>query len=520
MVISIISTNQRGTCPHCQAISERVHSHYERHPHDVPCAGYTVRLNMTVHRFFCDNEFCEAKTFTERIPDFIRPYAHRTNRLASRQQKAAFGASGEAASRMLYTLDMAVSPDSLIRLVRNAADKQVKTPKILGVDDWAIRKGRSYGTILVDLKARQPVDLLPDRTAESFAKWLKKHPGIEVISRDRSMEYIKGINDGAPDATQVADRWHLLVNLRDALEQFLETKRACLRAAADEPKRDKATPHKKQAKTLRKLSRKEEAKLARLGRRKRRYRKVLKLNEQGVSKSEIARRVKMDPKTVRRYINADECPVYSERPARPSKLDPYMEYITQRWQSGCCSSTQILHEIRQMGYKGGRSIMMDWVAKTLKSSRSHKPQPFQPKSPHKTVVPWTPRCASWLLVKQEEELSQEEHQALERMKHVDEQVAQAYALGQRFMDMVRERQHEALGSWLTDALGCRISSLTAFARGIYRDMAAVTNALSLPWSNGQVEGQANRLKLIKCRMYGRASFDLLRKQVLAASLRC
>jgi transposase len=475
---------------------------------------------MTVHRFFCDNEFCEAKTFTERIPDFIRPYAHRTNRLASRQQRAAFGASGEAASRMLYALDMSTSPDTLIRLVRNAAEKQVKTPRVLGVDDWAIRKGRSYGTILVDLEARQPVELLPDRTAESLAAWLKAHPGIEVISRDRSGEYIRGINDGAPDATQVADRWHLLVNIRDALEQFLETKRACLRAAADEPKQQKATSHKKQTRTSRKLRRKDKIRLARLERRKRRYRTVLKLHEQGVPKSEIARRVKIDPKTVRRYINADECPMYSERPPRPSKLDPYKGYITQRWQSGCHSSTQILHEIRQMGYKGGRSIMMDWVAKALRSSRSHKPQSSQPKTPPKTVVPWTPRRASWLLVKQEDELSQDEHQALERMRHMDGELAEAYVLGQRFMNMVRERQHEALGSWLTDVLGCRISALTAFARGIYKDMAAVANALSLPWSNGQVEGQVNRLKLIKRQMYGRASFDLLRRRVLATPLRC
>ena len=240
VLLSVSSTRATSLCPLCNRPSDRVHSQYQHHPADLPIVGHAVRLDMNVRKFFCDNNDYKRVIFTERLPSFVASYARRTNRLSSRQQRVAFALGGEAGANLSTIMDMATSPDTLLRLIHNTPEPEVKTPRVLGVDDWAKRKGQSYGTILVDLEAHEPVDLLPDRSAESFAKWLKEHPGVEIISRDRGKEYIKGATDGAPDAIQVADRWHLLKNLRDALKQLLESKRACLRAAAEESKESKA----------------------------------------------------------------------------------------------------------------------------------------------------------------------------------------------------------------------------------------------------------------------------------------
>ncbi len=529
IAISAASANQKGVCPHCMNVSERIHSRYQRHPADVPFAGYAVRLDMTVHRFFCDNKFCDAKTFAERIPDFVKPYAHRTDRLTSQQQRVAFEANSEAASRMLYSLDMWVSPDTLIRLIRKAAEPEKDVPRVLGVDDWAQCKGRSYGTILVDLETHQPVDLLPDRSAESFAKWLREHPGVEIISRDRGVEYIKGATEGAPDADQVADRWHLLRNLRDTMKRLLESKRACLAAAAEvssqdgseqEANQEKNTTSATMASTAeessdipRKLTKAEKQRLVRREKRQERFETVKKLHKQGLYKSEIGRRLDLDWKTVARYIKADECPMYAGRCQGSNKLTPYIDYMTKRWEEGCHNAMQIWGEIRELGFDGARRTVGDWAAKKRKSTSDSN-------CITKKVAPWSASRASWLLVKQVEKLTEGEEQALERMKQADGKVAEAYALGQRFADMVRKRQSELLLPWLADVGKSKIGPLMGFAKGIKQDLAAVTNALSLPWSNGQTEGQVNRLKLIKRQMYGRANFDLLRKRVLATPIRC
>ena len=383
------------------------------------------------------------------------------------------------------------------------------------------------------------MDLLPDRSAELVAEWLREHPGVEIISRDRGSEYIKGATDGAPDAIQVADRWHLLTNIRDALKRLLESKRACLRAAADKANLTEAPPREQKEPSVShaekpiegtetieavaefpdasaKLTKAEKRKLERQARRQERFEVVKELHGQGLYIAEIARQLNMDWKTVSKYVQADECPLYpGKRSRRPRKLDPYKEYITERWQSGCHSSTEILHEIRQLGYDGSQSIMMDWVAKTFKPAR-----PSRSRLPTKTIVPWSTSRGSWLLVKKKDELTEEDKQALERMKQADGKVAEAYDLGQRFTEMVRERQHEALLPWLEDATNSGIDALKQFAKGITQDLDAVTNALLLPWSNGQTEGQVNRLKLIKRQMYGRANFDLLRRRVLFTPMRC
>ena len=232
----------------------------------------------------------------------------------------------------------------------------------------------------------------------------------------------------------------------------------------------------------------------------------------GLSKSEIARRLNINWRTVSKYIRVDEYPVYARRGKSSTRLDPYMDYMTKRWEEGCHNATQIWREIQEMGFDGAQRTVGDWATRKRKSLSGSDRM-------HKKITPWSASRASWLLVKQEDDLTDEDRQALERMKEADAKVSEAYALGQRFTGMIRERRPESLLPWLEDVGKSGISALMGFARGIKQDLAAVTNALSLPWSNGQTEGQVNRLKLIKRQMYGRASFDLLRKRVIVDPVR-
>ena len=162
ITVGISSRCHTSACPDCGTPSGRVHSSYERHPADLPVSGHSVRLRVTARRFFCDHDICARTTFAERMPGFLQPYARRTDRLGQQQLWVGFVVGGKAGSRLLALLAMRVSGDTLLRMIRRAPEPYVPTPRILGIDDWAKRKGRDYGTILVDLEARQPVDMLPE----------------------------------------------------------------------------------------------------------------------------------------------------------------------------------------------------------------------------------------------------------------------------------------------------------------------------------------------------------------------
>ena len=536
------TTITRANCPQCGFVSRRRNACYRRHPMDLPCFGYQVRLNLTVQRFFCDNKECNRVTFAESFPGLVSYKARRTERLKEQQLSVAFELGGEAGKRILAIVRMVSSGDTLLRDILQAPEPVVETPRVLGIDDWANCKGRSYGTIFVDLETHKPIDLLDSRAASAVKAWLQAHPDVEIICRDRGKEYIKAATAGAPDAEQVADRWHLLKNMRETLQTILTHKPECLKAAAQQPLPDeRGQPREEQQPQFSvvgeqnspsysgdeeapsaKPTKAEQDKAAVHARRQARYDQVRRLHREGHSIRAIARLMKMATRTVKKYIEAETCPQYATGRVRPSKLNPHLPYLEARWQSGCTNGTQLWRELRdQHGFTGSRPLVSRWAAKqrqllptTVRYSRQQKAS-LKPQLARKhKAAPWSPSRAAWLLVRDPSELNEEEAATVRRIVKADSKVARAVELAQRFVEMVKKRGQDCLLTWLEEARSVRIRALTSFVNGIYADFAAVHNALKLEWSAGQTEGQVNRLKFIKRQGYGRAGFELLRRRVL------
>ena len=520
-------------CPNCQTASSAVHGRYWRHPQDLPWLGLTVRLHLEVQRFACGNNGCPRKTFAVGMTELLPARARRTTRLKEQHLATAYLLGGEAGRRLLQLLGMPISGDTLIRDIRQSGETLPATVRVVGVDDWAFKKGQTYGSILVDLERQQPIDLLDTRETEAVTAWFQAHPEIEIVSRDRGKEFIKAATDGAPQAEQVADRWHLLHNLREAVVNFLQQQPACLQAVAQAP-----TVDQDQAEAIPAECNPAEAEAAPetvpttlvvspptgqapSTRCQERFDEVRHLKQAGYSDRAISRQLKMSTTTVRKYVEAEQCPRYPAGRVSSSKLTPWLPYLEERWQAGCTNARQLWREIKGQGFSGCLGLVGLWASeqrKLLPASQRYsrqQPETVQPSLIRETQpVPWSAQRASWLIILDTEKLDDEEQAARSRMLEVDPQVVTVDRLAQQFIQMVKERSSQGLDQWLQDVTASGIKSLQSFVHGLRSDLAAVRNALSMPWSNGQVEGQINRLKFIKRQMYGRAKLDLLRKRVL------
>jgi transposase len=536
--LKLTAVNLEVVCPCCNQPSCAIHSHYDRTITDLPWAHIQVRLRARVRKFFCRNRACPRKVFTERFPQFVASSSRRTQRLATEQRQLALEQGGEAAARTAARQGMPLSPRTLLRLVRRTPRAALPTPRILGVDDFAFRKGQTYGTLLVDLELHAPIDMLADRSAASLARWLEQHPGVEIISRDRAPDYIDGATRGAPQAIQVADRFHLLQNLREATQRLLERHQAALRSASASPSTTDAaansdlppasTPGAETVTTVpatEPLTRAERVRQERRASRLARYTEGRALQMQGHGIRAIAGRLGLSRQTVRRILRADQFPEQASRHVRASKLDPHIPYLEQQLLAGNDNARALWRELRDNhGYAGSRTLVSTWVARhrylcpaepiVRAPRRGRPPATAAPASP--PVRTLSARQAAWLLVRRPDELEVEDGMIVERLCQICPDIQIAYPLVQEFMRIVRERHRDALDSWVCRASTSGIAELLSFASGLRRDHAAVAAALTLPFSNGQVEGQVNRLKLIKRSGYGRAKFDLLRQRVLAA----
>jgi transposase len=329
------SQTSASACPKCGVESRRIHARYERTVADVTWHGVAVRIRLVVHKFKCDAPGCSRAVFTERLPELPRPYARKTIRLADAVELLGFALGGRAGARVAAELGTAVGPDTLIRAVRRAAAPASSEPRVLGVDDWAIRRGQTYATILIDLETHRPIDVLPDRKAETLAAWLEAHSGVEIVSRDRGGSYAEGASAGAPDATHVADRWHLLKNLGDALERFLATNHKALAAVGDALRERPGSHEGDSAGTgvprgEARRTRAQERTQARRAKRLAVYERVRALFADGATIKAIAREAGLDVKTVRTFVRAEAFPERAQRAAKPTRIRPFVAYLEER----------------------------------------------------------------------------------------------------------------------------------------------------------------------------------------------
>jgi transposase len=524
-----------ASCPDCHAPSARVHSYYTRRLRDLPIVESPVRLRLHVRRFRCTAPTCSRRTFAERLPALAPCHAQRTGRLTDTMRVLGGEAGGAAGARMAKRLRMPLSDDTILRILRNTSAPAKPTPRVLGIDDFALRKGRVYGTIFVDLEQQRPVDLLPERTAEAVATWLRAHPGVAIIARDRAQDYARGAAAGAPEATQVADRFHLLCNLREVLTRYLQRIAPALRrllvsaaasapashagATLEDPTREVGATAWVDGAPVPSLPPPPTSPLPRYGRsprlqqvqatrqaaREDRYQQVQTAFAQGHSLRQIAHATGVSRHTVRHWLRTATLPPDQRGYRGPGKIDPYIPYLQTRLAAGCTNQSRLWREIQQQGFTGTRSLVAKWM-------RAHGTARAGTRSPAPSPLP-TARQLAWLVVQAEDQRTPDEHALWERLQQHGE-LAQVAALVRQGATMIRQRQAEHLDPWL-QACGTSPSvELRNCVECLQRDYAAVKAALTLPWSTGPVEGQINRLKLIKRSGYGRMKLDLLRQRVL------
>lgn len=513
-----------AACPTCRQSSGCVHSSYTRTCQDLPIGERAVRIHLRVRRFRCSNARCRRQTFTERLPALLPSYVQRTMRLSETIREAGFALGGEAGVRLLRKMQIATSSRTLLRLVRNAPTASAGAVRIVGVDDWAMRKGRTYGTIVIDLERHRPIDLLPDRSAATLAAWLKQHPEVEIVARDRATEYACGVSEGAPTAMQVADRWHLLQNLRQMLERFIQRLFTHLKqlSPVDEP-HSSASAQVSAPRTRLRLDAKDRAAMA-ASRAKSvtLYQEVQQLRTAGRNIRQIARQLAMSRTTIRKYFYADAFPERAQQQPTLSILDAYLPYLEERHQAGCEDAKLLWREIRAQGYPGAYVQVSRWLRQRRRTVADTTPGPYrdamavaiqQRESQSRPADLPSYKQLAWSLIQDPNQLEPAQTLAIRRIcQH--SQIAQTYQLAQQFRAMIRNHEAPTLDSWLNACAASNISDLMTFATGIRHDYAAVRAALATRWSNGQTEGQVNRLKYLKRQMYGRANFDLLRQRVL------
>jgi transposase len=536
LTLVLASAQTQVRCPVCGQPTTRVHSRYMRSLQDLPWGQRRVRLHVQVHRFFCANPVCARRIFTEPLADLAEPYARRTTRLREALLRMGWALGGEAGARQCAAQARPLCAATMLALLRRWGAVDKPTPRVLGVDDWSFQ-AHTAGTLLVDLERHQPIAVLLGSDDQVLADWLRSHPGVEIISRDRGASYLKGASKGAPQAKHVLDRWHLLKNLGEVLQKILALHVDVLQQAAGEaqPTEPRREPS---AQAVEAVSAEEASspsslpapppstrparqpprrKPARVSKQRRwqleMYEQVHRLAAEGHSQGEIAKQLQLHPHTVRKYVHMEHFVDQRHNP-HGSSVEPYRAYLEERWSQGCTMAKTLWQEIRAQGFTGSYKSVCLFTRQWPRPQASTSVSTTSTGAVQQARTPWQTK---WLLLRAPDELSVRDASYCQAIYDLSPALATLASLARSFVQMVRERKEDQLDAWLKQASISPLPDLRRFVQGLSREYAAVRAALSEPWSTGQVEGQITRLKYLKRQMYGRASIDLLRLRVLHAA---
>lgn len=503
LVVTCERITPSARCPLCGKAAHRVHSRYQRTVADVPIQQTAVLLVLHVRKFYCDLPTCPRRIFTERLPQVTAPHGRFSFALQHWLARVGQEYGGAPGARGAKLLGLRVSGRVILRLLQALPLPAFPAPRVIGLDDWAWKRRERYGAIVVDLERGKPIALLAERSRACVQQWLKRHPSIQIVARDRSKEFAAAITAALPKAQQVADRWHLAANLTEHLNKVVTARWKHLTTAA---RPEVAVP--------------EQALVAppppehRPSAGEARYQQVLALAQAHLPTRLIAQRVGVSTRTIERWLAQQHGPHTAVRKPRRSPLDWTTLYLHQRWEAGERNGTVLWEELKAQGYRGSQRSVYPRLGRWRTASRrrsSAADLASVPLSPLEALSP--SKVIGWIIARPET-LTPEAKQGLENVCQLDSFIGQARDLTQRWLYFIRSHTSEGLDAWLKEMRDSGLPAFVAFARSVEQDKASIIAGLTLPYSTSPVEGHINRLKLIKRQAYGQASLPYLQRRFL------